>query len=246
VLRAVMQGADGWLVQTTVHGEPVSRRCENWQSVERTLFSLRRQAHHAPPPRASAGPIAAMVAAVLILGVAATGFAQQPAADAAAVEQFTKAVQEYSVMHQRIENTLPPLRGTADVQAISNAIERVAGAIRVERRDARQGDLLNPAIARLFRERIASTLAEHDLTAADILAAEAAEGIDGPFVPLNVNDSFPWRYATAMLPCLIVALPALPAELQYRIVGYTLVLVDVHASLIVDLLPDALAATELR
>jgi len=36
-------------------------------------------------------------------------------------------------------------------------------------------------------------------------------------------------------------LPALPPELQYRMVGRDLVLVDVHASLIVDILPQALA-----
>jgi hypothetical protein len=43
-----------------------------------------------------------------------------------------------------------------------------------------------------------------------------------------------------MFPCVIQALPPLPPELQYRIVGDDLFLVDVHASLIVDILPGAL------
>ena len=48
-----------------------------------------------------------------------------------------------------------------------------------------------------------------------------------------------------MFPCVIQALPELPPELQYRIVGTDLILIDVHASLIVDILPSALGwATE--
>lgn len=43
-----------------------------------------------------------------------------------------------------------------------------------------------------------------------------------------------------MFACVIEALPPLPAELQYRIVGDDLVLIDVHASLVVDILPRAL------
>jgi hypothetical protein len=44
-----------------------------------------------------------------------------------------------------------------------------------------------------------------------------------------------------MFPCVTGALPPLPTELQYRIVGDSLVPVDVHASLTVDILRNALA-----
>ena len=44
-----------------------------------------------------------------------------------------------------------------------------------------------------------------------------------------------------MMPAdVIVALPALPDVLQYRFVGRDLVLVDIEADLIVDVLPRAL------
>ena len=39
---------------------------------------------------------------------------------------------------------------------------------------------------------------------------------------------------------IIEALPALPDELQYRLVGGHLVLIDIHAGLVVDILPHAL------
>ena len=55
-----------------------------------------------------------------------------------------------------------------------------------------------------------------------------------------VNGRFPWMRGAAMWPCIIDALPPLPDELQYRIVGRDLVLVDVHANLVVDILREAL------
>ena len=43
-----------------------------------------------------------------------------------------------------------------------------------------------------------------------------------------------------MFPCVVDVLPALPSELQYRIVGRDLVLTDVHASVVVDILANVL------
>jgi hypothetical protein len=73
----------------------------------------------------------------------------------------------------------------------------------------------------------------------DLLAErddEAAFGV-GPVV---VNSRFPHGRGNAMWPAMLAALPALPAELQYRFVDRELVLIDIDASLVVDVLPDAL------
>ena len=55
-----------------------------------------------------------------------------------------------------------------------------------------------------------------------------------------MNDAFPWGMSRILPTCIEDALPVLPVELQYRIVGADLVLVDLHANLIVDILRDAL------
>lgn len=56
---------------------------------------------------------------------------------------------------------------------------------------------------------------------------------------LAVNERFLFF---AMTPALILeVLPRLPSELQYRFVGADLALVDLHSSLIVDVLPHALS-----
>jgi hypothetical protein len=59
--------------------------------------------------------------------------------------------------------------------------------------------------------------------------------------PLEVNQEYPQTSALQSTPpTLLSNLPKLPPELEYRIVGQELVLLDTKANLIVDLLPDAL------
>jgi hypothetical protein len=68
------------------------------------------------------------------------------------------------------------------------------------------------------------------------LAAERPPGIPEP----AVNGEFPWQIGSAMWPTLLQALPALPRELEYRFSGRHLVLIDIHANLVVDILKNAL------
>jgi hypothetical protein len=166
----------------------------------------------------------------------------QPLNDRDGVLSFARAAEDYAFMHRRIERRLPVLEVNANPETIRRAIDAMAGAVRVARAEAEPGDLFNPRVEVAIRNRIARALRTHGMTAADVRAAELAEGIDPAGVPLKVNGTFPWAIGTAMVPCILEALPPLPPELQYRLVGRDLVLIDVHASLIVDILREALAA----
>ena len=211
-------------------------------SVERDVW-IRRHAHESAdggtPSTRFTGPIAATIGALMVL-LGAAGAMAQPILPDTAVEQFTTATRDYAWMHRRLESAIGPIEINADINRIHRAVVQLAGAIRAERPDAKPGDLFTPVLGVELRWRIAEALAAHGFTPADVRAAEAADGTDPGFVSLAVNGPFPWGYATAMFPGVIEALPELPPELQYRIVGNTLVLVDVHASRIVDLLPAAL------
>lgn len=245
VVRATLTEADGWhVVSSRDDGRATTHHCGTWQSVERTIVRLRLGAAE-PSPHRLVRPLAAALAALIVAGAAAVAYAQAPAPQVA-LQQFTDATTQYAWMHRRIERAYGPLTVTSDPETIIRVVKRMAETIRAERRDARQGDIFTEAVAPTFRNSIADALTAFELTPADVLAAEAADGVDGERVPLAVNADFPWIFATAMFPCMLEVLPQLPPELQYRIVGRTLVLVDVHASLIVDYLPNALAATELR
>jgi hypothetical protein len=152
-----------------------------------------------------------------------------------AIVEFQRAADDYALMHRRIERRQPPIEVTADVHTLSRSIVSMAAAIRVARADAREGDLFAAPVSPLLRARIVKAMRLHDVTVED-LDREAA---DPPPAQLTVNGDMPWRQTGSMPPCVLEVLPPLPPELQYRFVGTDLVLVDVHASLIVDILRDA-------
>jgi hypothetical protein len=60
-------------------------------------------------------------------------------------------------------------------------------------------------------------------------------------IPLDVNQAYPSSVPLQSTPAsLLLNLPHLPKGLDYRIVGRRLVLRDVNANLIIDIIPDAL------
>jgi hypothetical protein len=244
VVYAAMRDSGLWDVRGIVAGRPFTKECDGWQSVERTVLWLRRHAHEPAPygPRLS-GAVAAGIALLMLLS-AGPAYAQLQPAASPAIQDFEAATREYAALHRRLEATLPTLEVTSNPDTIFRLVQQMAVALRNARPDARPGEFFTEAAAVGLRARIAEALDANDFTAADVRVAEVLDGVDARMVSLRVNGTFPWIYATAMFPCLLEALPPLPPELQYRIVGNTLVLVDVHASLIVDLLPYALAETE--
>lgn len=185
-----------------------------------------------------------ITAAILIAVSAGTANGQNAAGDN--VRGFVAATREYAVMHRRIERQIGPIEITTSIDDINRKVEQLASAIRVERADAKQGDFFTPALGHELRARIDEALREHDFTAADVINSGRVDGIDYERIRLRVNGTFPWVLGVAMFPCVIEALPPLPAELQYRIVGADLLLLDVHASLILDILPSALAEMTVR
>ena len=203
--------------------------------------------HHSRPAdvarqrRVAIGP---MLGAVLISVSAALPGAQT--SDSEPARAFVAATREYAQMHRRLEREIGPIEITTSIDEINRRIQQLSAAIRSERPDAKQGDFFVPALRYELRARLDALLRANDLSAADVIHASRVDGVDYGRIALNVNGTFPWALATAMFPCVIEALPPLPPELQYRIVGTDLVLIDVHASLIVDILPSALVETTVR
>lgn len=180
------------------------------------------------------------VLGVILLAMSA-GISSGQNAGSSAVLAFTDATRNYAAMHRRLEHQIGTIDLNTPIESINRLIQQLATAIRAERAEARRGDLFTPALAQQIKADINRALIAHGFTAEDVRAAGRVDGVNYGAVALRVNDTFPWVLGVTMFPCVINALPALPPELQYRIVGNDLVLVDVHASLIVDLLPDVLA-----
>ena len=154
------------------------------------------------------------------------------------LEEFEVAVRDYAKVHRAVERQLPRLHRAHDVQEIAEHTNAMASALQAARAGAREGDVFTPAIGVFLRGRISDALAAHGFLPDDVIAASVEEADDEAPMPM-VNGRFPWRRGAAMWPCVIDALPALPQELQYRIVGSHLVLVDIHADLVIDVLRNA-------
>lgn len=194
-----------------------------------------------PSPRAQwrqALVSVAIVTAWLSLAVFAT--AQVPLSTPQ-VSAFLAATHHYAEMHRRLEQQVGQFDINTPIESINRMIRELATAIRAERQHAGQGDLFTPALTAELRMTIARALRQHGLTPDDVREATRVDRVDYSRVELRVNDAFPWVLGVSMFPCLLDALPTLPAELQYRIVGDDLLLIDVHASLVVDIMRSALA-----
>jgi hypothetical protein len=162
-----------------------------------------------------------------------------------ATQGFEERINQYVAVHRVLELPLTPLRPTLDMSRIQASMQALAHRIRVVRAEAQQGALITPDVARMFRRRIATCLPASEWAAILSENAEDEEGVPaGPPPALHVNMEWPEQVPFGFVPPQMLAvLPRLPAELQYRIIGNSLVLWDHHANLIVDFLPGAFITT---
>lgn len=172
----------------------------------------------------------------LVVGVATTapGATQPPAADAAAVEELGRRVAEYAELHRRIEGPVPTIKVSSDPAEIRRAVDALGSRIRKARASARRGDIFSPEITAMLRRRIESGCGGDY----ESVRAAAHEEL-GPIPAATVNGKWPGPVMPVNVLC---QLPSLPTELEYRFVNRDIVLWDVHADLVVDIIPNALPA----
>jgi len=174
--------------------------------------------------------IAVALAAIVCPGV----FAQSGGNDST-VKDFQERIAKY--MGSRKQEGVPHEASSSPAK-VTDERKQAEHKIRQSRPSAKQGDIFIPQIAAYFKKQLAETL--QGPNGAKVRASlQRAEPL--PNVPLSVNQKYPRNLPLQSTPpTLLLNLPRLPNELQYRLVGQTLVLYDAGADLIVDLLPDAI------
>lgn len=174
-----------------------------------------------------------------VMAASLAGQAQEPPSTDDTLRHFHHAVDAYAQLHRRLEHRVAPLRAESSPREIVASSDALAAALQAARVDAHEGDIFGPRAADSFRALISRALQLHGFTVENVVTASGEEAPPDAALPV-VNERFPWARGAAVFPCVLLALPPLPEELQYRIVGRDLVLVDVHATLVVDILRDAL------
>jgi hypothetical protein len=160
--------------------------------------------------------------------------------DGQIVKDFEAGVSHYLEERKQRAGTSP--RPTSSPEKLEQARQSVAQKSKVVRDDAKQGDIFAPDIADYFRRQIAITLRgpQGSRIRSSLRHSEPVHPL-----PLHVNQSYPHGLPLQSTPpSLLLNFPSLPKELQYRIVGRTLVLLDITPKLIVDFIPDAMPSTK--
>jgi hypothetical protein len=164
-------------------------------------------------------------------------------------QEFTEGVDHYAGIHRGVAASLGQEILCANAEELQRQTWAFAAAIRAAMPNARAGDIFSPDVAKYFRGHIATVVRETRPDIATLLEEneddddddeeEEEEEVEEPSAP-EVNAAFPWNAGGFMWPSMLWRLPSLPEELEYRFVGRDLVLLDVRANLVVDVLQDAL------
>lgn len=168
--------------------------------------------------------------------VAQTKPVQRVNQNAAVSADFEKRVADYMKLRQSGQAGLTTPKNTPSSTQVTEYQHELGDRIRSARPQAQQGDLFTPEVADLFRHLVSQSL--NGPRGTQIRKSyERAEPVRG--VHLAVNQVYPDGLALqSMPPSLLMDLPKLPKELEYRFVDHELILRDIAANLIVDFIPD--------
>ena len=161
--------------------------------------------------------------------------------NAAALAEFKKRVDAYADMHNQLAKGVAKPQETADPGKISATKDALAARVQATRVNAKPGDIFTPEIQPVIRRLLAPELKGEDGHDAKAVLKDDAPAAGT--VPFKVNGKYPENQPRPTVPAnLLLALPALPKPLEYRIVGRHLLILDTDADLVVDYMLNAIPA----
>jgi len=156
--------------------------------------------------------------------------------DARALAGLMERVNEYVAQHRKLEDSLPHLSKEATPEEIDKHQRALGKMIQDARSGARQGDLFTPESQAVTKRLLARVFGGPDGP-----ALKASIMDENPGIPtLKVNERYPDTVPLSTIPPQVLeGLPKLPEEMEFRFVGNSLILMDVHAHIIADFIPNA-------
>jgi hypothetical protein len=189
----------------------------------------------APPPAQSAEPKPAP--AQPSVQPAAPPEGQPVNADARALETMLERINDYAAVHKKLEDTLPKLSKESTPEEIDRNQRALGRLIQKERRDVKQGAIFTPDARAVIKR-----LLDRVFAGPDGAALRASIMDENPVtIKLAVNGRYPDTVPLSTVPPQVLqGLPKLPEEMEFRFISRHLILMDVHAHIIVDLIENAL------
>lgn len=156
---------------------------------------------------------------------------------AAPIADFLKRVDDYVALRDRLAAVIGPIDETKSQAEITLRAATLAGNIKLERAQAKPGDIFTTEVATVFATLIHQEDSRRPDSVQETREDQQEELPD--FIP-QVNEIYPTTYPLATFPPkLLPLLPRLPEQVEYRIVQHYLILRDIEANLIVDFMPHA-------
>jgi hypothetical protein len=140
-------------------------------------------------------------------------------------------------LRKQVEGTMPALKPTVSSEAIAHHEHELTRKIRKARQGAVQGTIFTPEIAAEFRRLIGIAMQGQDASHVH----QSLRHAEPVHVRIGANEPYPSGVPLQSTPpTLLINLPTLPPELDYRVVGNNLILRDAKANLILDFVPNAI------
>jgi hypothetical protein len=160
--------------------------------------------------------------------------------DAGLVTEFRKRVDGYVKLRNEADRQTPNLEETKKPAEIVVAEKTLAEKIREIRATAKRGDIFTPATQAMFKRLLKPQLTK-GAEGADNKAIIKDDAPQPKEVPFKVNGDYPKQAPLSTVPPdVLLTLPPLPEDVQYRFVGRHLILYDAKANLIVDFMLNAM------
>jgi hypothetical protein len=157
--------------------------------------------------------------------------------DAAVIADFMDRVKQYAALHDKLESTVPTIPTATTPELISQHQSAMERLLTRARAGARPGNIFTDPIRSYIRRQLSRVFSGPDgeRVRATILDEDTRA------VRLTINARYPPTVPLSTVPPqVLLVLPRLPEQLEYRFVGDRLVLLDIHANTVVDFMEKAL------
>jgi hypothetical protein len=157
--------------------------------------------------------------------------------DATVLAEFKAKVEKYvGVRDTLVEHSLA-LKKTDDPGGITAAERSLAEKIRQTRPGAKQGEFFTPATVAVIRRMMAPALkGSEGVENKNAIKDDVPEN-----VPFRIDGEYPKvETVSTVAPDVLLHLPALPDNVQYRFVGKHFILYDARANTVIDYFLNAI------
>ena len=151
-----------------------------------------------------------------------------------AIAAFNERIKAYVELRSKVDNGIPKLTETSDPQKITERERALGEALVKARMNAKPGDVFAPEFQVVLKRIVKEDFAKRTPAERKALIVELPKGMK-----IGINQIYPTTIPIATFPPnLLKTLPDLPPDLEYRIVFRHLILRDVKANYVGDMVTD--------